>query len=71
VEAYLLGDFNRFDRHSHKLLTDEEAGTGWFKMEIDLNAERLEEGSRIMLRVIDKTGTEWYMIPPSCRVTNQ
>jgi len=52
-EVYLLGDFNDFNKNQHRLEEDEEMGKGWFKLEFDLNEYRLDEGSRLLLRVLD------------------
>jgi hypothetical protein len=54
--AYLMGEFNNFNKDSHKLMADEELGEDWYKVEIDLNVYRLHENTKIMLRVLDKMG---------------
>lgn len=66
-KAYLMGDFNDFNKTSHELLPI-EAEEGMF--ELEFNATALSEGSRLILRIIDHQGTEYNMIPPSSIVTN-
>lgn len=65
-QAFLYGDFNGFDQQSHQLAPDEELGEGWWKVEFDLNEHRLEEGSRVMVRVVSEEGRESCYPPPSC-----
>lgn len=52
--AYLIGDFNGFHQEKHQLIPDEDFGKGWFKIQWDNNLNRLEENSRIQLRLIDQ-----------------
>lgn len=35
-EAYLYGDFNKFDKFKHQLEEDEKMGSGYFKITFDL-----------------------------------
>jgi hypothetical protein len=51
--------------NSHKLEKDEEK-ENWFKLSIDLNTYHLDEKGKIMLRIVDKSGTESHIIPPCC-----
>lgn len=49
-------------------MPNEDFGEGWFKLEWDLNEFRLDENSRLQLRIVDRKGYEWLGAPPSCRI---
>jgi hypothetical protein len=65
-----MGDFNNFDANSHKLVKDEESSSDWYKIEINTIVNHLDDGGKLMLRVIDCQGNEFQMIPPSCTFTD-
>lgn len=68
-EVYLFGDFNNWNQSSHPLepLSDEPE---MFRLEIDTNESRINEGTQLMLRTIDNKDNEHFMIPPSCYTMN-